>query len=75
MGKRQIRIFPKSFSQQLPSLANQEANILFKNGTVLHGIINQITGSAVHLTDMIRRKHAIDIHHIAEIIVDKETLY
>jgi hypothetical protein len=75
MGKRQIRIFAKDISNQLPALIDQEVNILLKNGTVFHGIIRHSPGPSLIMKDMLGRNHALATENIAEIILDKETLY
>jgi hypothetical protein len=75
MGKRQIRIFAKDISKQLPALTDQEVNILLKNGTVFHGIIRHSPGSGLIMKDMLGRNHTLVMENVAEIILDKETLY
>jgi hypothetical protein len=75
MGKRQTRIFAKDIPMKLLDVQNKEVNILLKNGTVFHGIIKHTAGSAIHLTDMLGRKHIVNISMIAEKILDMETLY
>lgn len=75
MGKRQARIFAKDIPIKLLELVHKEVNILLKNGTVFHGIINNTASSAIHLTDMLGRKHIVEISLIAEIILDIESLY
>lgn len=73
MGKRIIRIFPKDFPEKLPALIGIEMNIVRTNGITLHGYLLQFDNSQIQVKDSIRRKHALVLTEIEEIIVDKTT--
>jgi hypothetical protein len=75
MGKRQIRIFARDISRQLPTLIGQEVNILLINGIVFHGVIKQSSGSGLTMKDMLGRKHTLATESISEIILDNEAPY
>lgn len=75
MGKRQVRLSSEHLATKLPSLLNQELNMILKNDVTLHGKILRIQSDMVIFKDSILRKHQIPFHSIAEIIIDKQSNY
>ena len=71
MGKT-LEIIPASkLREKLPQLLNTEMDVIFKNGTVIHGNIVKIEGDTIRFKDKIFNKHVFSFSELEEVVLDK----
>jgi hypothetical protein len=75
MGKRLFRIFQKDISSRLTSLTGIELNLIMKNNSTFHGIINDVKDNQINFKDLRNQKHLLRVEDIIEIVYDKESAY
>lgn len=75
MGKRLVRIFEKDLKKQIDKLIGLELNVVLKNKTTIHGVLNQFEDNHLKIKDLLHRNHTIAIEKVEEIVFDKTSAY
>lgn len=75
MSKRQRRIFPKEFPEQLPSLVGSRLQAIDGAGRVLFGHLVSYHSPILRIQDARQHVHQLHVTNVAEVIIDLPATY